>query len=670
MIVDFRRCYAFLVLIAFAPGLQLAADGEQQEGESGQQWQQKGDVWSQQQLGHGRIGPGAVSHVKHGGRHGNGAAAARKEKDDGWTDGTSTDLHHGDVHITTTAHPNARTCSKKMGVTTDQEMCMSVTLRMKKISGEALVRELSRLDSGGSVDANFLIRRLHIVTPEADPMVINHALDAFLEPRPWWLIRRELITGLERFDTSIWSHNATAEDILHTDLNNHDKPGAYVGKLSHITLQRYEAKMEAHLHQVGAVQFPPASACASSRMKLSHTVNAGWGSASAFFGIFVGEYPWAVFAPWESNSNLATEGIMYASPEFCPSVVNKWTCAFIPATNCSFPKAVSGCKPGGGGGGAGGGGESCNWDGDLLYSQATEAGERVGGKDAKTDSKEFKDAAASATHAVSAYHKDIDAWYASHKNDDFVSQAPVVNREGKQLEHRAADKWLVMKVFGALWRPNFEYRTLISKRIKLMWKEMYERHGLPSLTAEENTPCTAIHIRRGDRSLNMEGQEMRDWCSQWLPFKSWDDCTSKTTGKKGACQGISDYGCFHANPFGALTLQDYLDAAWSIHKTRNVFVLTDAADWLRRERSRRPSNDTWAIYSIASDGSKDRASDTPRATLNGVEYHASVRMAQSCQALVGHWGSGVTHMVRNAMCFRHGNPPVLGVCPPTVDMQM
>jgi hypothetical protein len=39
------------------------------------------------------------------------------------------------------------------------------------------------------------------------------------------------------------------------------------------------------------------------------------------------------------------------------------------------------------------------------------------------------------------------------------------------------------------------------------------------------------------------------------------------------------------NPFGSLTLQDYLDKAWMLRQTRNIFVMTDDGDWLRAELS-------------------------------------------------------------------------------------
>lgn len=562
------------------------------------------------------------------------------------TTASSGNPKRGNAHRTITIHAKERTCSKKMGVITDQEPCQTLQIQLAKISGAVLMRELVGVDGG--VDNNFLIRRIHIMTHDIDTLTINIALDVFLEHRPWWLIRKEVILGLERENK--WLTDSTNASSL--SVSGDGKHSAATSKFSHIYLHRYESKMEAHLHQIAAVQYPPQQECVHSRLKLSHTVNSGWGSASAFFGIFVTEFPWAIFAPYESNTNSAVEPVMYASVDLCPSVVNKWLCAFMPVTNCSFPNSVTKC---------GANGKPCKWDGDLMYTSASAEGKLIDESMIKSQAGILN----SAKTALSSYHKSIAAWYSEHRGDSFIKEEPVVTREKKALGDRRANHFLVMKVFGQVWRPNAVYRTLISKRIKLMWREMFQKYQLQTLNEEEST-CTAIHIRRGDRSLNMEGQAMRDWCNQWLPFASWDNCTSHTTGESQSCQGLSDYGCFSKNPFGALGLKDYLDAAWALQETRDVFVFTDDATWLERER--KAVDQAWRIYSIASDGSKDRENNTPRATMNGVEFHASLKMAQTCQAFVGHWGSGVTHMVHNAMCYKHGNA-VMGICPPTMDLR-
>ena len=98
--------------------------------------------------------------------------------------------------------------------------------------------------------------------------------------------------------------------------------------------------------------------------------------------------------------------------------------------------------------------KKCNWDGDLLYSSATASGKRLSDDERKAQGAQGGDH----NQPHSDYHKQVNSWYGPHRGDDFLSQVQVVSRplngQMKKLDHRWADKWLVMKVFGQLWRPN------------------------------------------------------------------------------------------------------------------------------------------------------------------------------------------------------------------------
>ena len=102
-----------------------------------------------------------------------------------------------DVHKTTIPNVKERTCSLRLGVATDAEICTTVLLRTAKLNGQLLLRELAE------TDRNFLVRRIHIMTHEQDVLTINKALDVFLEQRPWWVIRKEVFVGLDYFNTTV-----------------------------------------------------------------------------------------------------------------------------------------------------------------------------------------------------------------------------------------------------------------------------------------------------------------------------------------------------------------------------------------------------------------------------------------------------------------------------------
>lgn len=208
--------------------------------------------------------------------------------------------------------------------------------------------------------------------------------------------------------------------------------------------------------------------------------------------------------------------------------------------------------------------------------------------------------------------------------------------------------------YGLILRPNALYRSLIQKRIEEF------RH-------EENFPphisCVALHIRRGDRVLKLGPEQTEQFCKAHTKPHT-NECTNleKTDVP---CSTISDMGCFFLHGFGALRLQDYLDKASLLLNTTNVFVMTDDYNWLMEEKKTIAS--TWKVATLAARPGVDaRLHDSPIATSNGVDFLAAMAVARQCSAFVGHWGSAVTHVMYNVMCYNHGTS--VGHCPPTCDM--
>ena len=50
-----------------------------------------------------------------------------------------------------------------------------------------------------------------------------------------------------------------------------------------------------------------------------------------------------------------------------------------------------------------------------------------------------------------------------------------------------------------------------------------------------------------------------------------------------------------------------------------------------------------------------------------VDFWASVKLAQQCEAFVGHFSSASTVLVYNSMCYRHGYSTFLR-CPDAYDL--
>ena len=136
-----------------------------------------------------------------------------------------------------------------------------------------------------------------------------------------------------------------------------------------------------------------------------------------------------------------------------------------------------------------------------------------------------------------------------------------------------------------------------------------------------------------------------------------NNCSEVASGKWVSCSSLSDLGCFSTIPFGALTLNNYLDKAWALQKSHNVFLMTDATPaWMEQQRATISSS--WKIFSLPA---IDR--QNPQ---QGLNFFASVAIARKCGALVGNWFSGVSMLVHESMCYAHSNK--LGECPPTYDV--
>ena len=502
-----------------------------------------------------------------------------------------------------------KTCSTKLGAGdgTTKDWCFAVHIRIPHLTSALLEEAL------GPEDSNFLVRRAYIDTHEHRSSVIGPTLDHFVTTRPWWIIRREPFMELRQINNNNHHHHENKN-------KNNNNDSAALSATAHIFLQRYEARLEPHLWQIAAVQYPPAQYCEHTRLFIGHMVNSGWGSMISMYATTLTNHHWAIFATYDSNTNLPNESVMYASPSLCPDIVNKWLCAFLVTTNCTFPTVITQCFPDDGK-------KNC-WKSDFpIFTSASSSGQRI----AEEDYQKTPGIPAHLPPSLT-YHKEIEEVYKPFENNKLLADV-FYDAKNNHRTDRLPYSYTVLKSYGQLLRPNALYRLLIAQRIQQFWEDSKTQFGLEPLHL--GTPCTAIHIRRGDRSK--DGIDMNAFCKNHTRHgDGWGNCTNRE-GEQKSCGELSDLGCFGFRPFGGVTLQEYLDRAYALHSTRNVFIMTDAAEWLQRERQK--VDPSFKIYSISSQGSVSRQHTHQNATSHGVEYHASLRLVQQCQALVGHWGS-------------------------------
>lgn len=174
---------------------------------------------------------------------------------------------------------------------------------------------------------------------------------------------------------------------------------------------------------------------------------------------------------------------------------------------------------------------------------------------------------------ISEHHSSLDSQFDQFKGFD-IRKAIQFDANGIQRE-RAPDTYWMLLNYGLMWRHNWKMRSEIEKIIE-------EVRGKQREAFTPAYQCTAIHIRRGDRTLG-DGVNMTEYCEKIIR-KEGDDkekCMNENTGREIRCAEVQDLGCFNKVPFGALTLKDYLEKAYLVNPTKNIFLMTDATpQWL------------------------------------------------------------------------------------------
>jgi hypothetical protein len=220
-----------------------------------------------------------------------------------------------------------------------------------------------------------------------------------------------------------------------------------------------------------------------------------------------------------------------------------------------------------------------------------------------------------------------------------------------------------LKTQSMLFRPNANYRRSVMENVHKM-------------RSEENFPlgtrCASIHIRRGDRVALGNGRDVKEMCSHYRRFTNNGSCVNIDNPNDHS--DVVDYGCFSQNPYGTLTLVDYLERAEILlgNQSKTVFIMTDDAKWLKAEQAALSSTrfKDWTVHSVPAKYDKHSPGFDPAAvdheTESGIEFLTSLTLARQCQSFVGHFGSGFTVTIFFALCFQHEYHT--GKCPSAYDI--
>lgn len=358
-------------------------------------------------------------------------------------------------------------------------------------------------------------------------------------------------------------------------------------------------------------------------------------------------------------SSKADKSPQWINNNDCPThIKNSWECAFIPMTNCVYPKALQDCED-----------EPCletlrRSGHHLEFSSATQDGM------AKTFNDDSK----------------MNFFYSNFAPGKFlVDISPLILKKTEPtFQVETAEAVIFTQTF--MLRPIASYRRLM-------------RHYINSLYTDGFTPtspCIAVHVRRGDRVV--ENYNMSEWC--------YNATHGLPCGSDGVpCSPSPDLGCNTGNtPYGTISLKDVIENVGLLDQSiKDILVLSDDPLWLHRQitdmKSFAPQFKfhTFSFSEYKMSDSSRKASDNAynnnnanNATANnnaiditaldamqrhrnyhlfrsrhrdaGVRLQASLKAVQQCSAFMGHFGSAMTRMMWSAMCVESGM--YYGICPP------
>ena len=406
-------------------------------------------------------------------------------------------------------------------------------------------------------------------------------IDRFLGPRPWWVVRTE----------------------------PYEWQGLTEGTTTKIELRRLASeRYDAVLQSIARRQYP--SDCETRRLRV--TFLQGFSSFGNNFFNFNNDAAYcraSVYVPYIHDPNtLATN---FLDPGSCPSVHNKFECAFLPTTNCSIPRISSQHN---------------------FYSQATPSAKQI--------TKEEFD------QPIVKRDRDHEHALEHVKNFESVVSGGLAESSGPWSKTHIRPAYQQLFTYAFLFRLNYDFRRLVAQETK--------RFEVNSTTFPTKGKCVTVNMRK-DPDRAPIGVNVSEFCKN-------ASLGIRPPGNDGArmFSAFHNYGCHTSNPYGMITLDDFVKGAGIVSNSTFIYGTTDNARWLDHALRKYSKPPGYTIVPYAAPPNHRKS-----ATVSGVQYIASLFLARKCSAFVGNSGSAVSALYMNLLCVEHGN--VFGRCPPFFD---
>lgn len=295
-------------------------------------------------------------------------------------------------------------------------------------------------------------------------------IDKFITTRPWWVV------DLEPYKWFAWK----TEVVLH----------------------RVPDQYKIYLRRLISQNFPSEEFCSQSPVYISNHHSDEWGNRMLNMMGEWKRYRSCVFHVF-SSSNANVDGhTSFAGPEVCPTVMNKWTCLFLPTSNCTLPKPLRDCRS-----------EKCLSPAWGLYSNSSDTATLIPRHD-----NNFVESVVGRGDLANDKCLPFEAMHSSTPLTLISDNTTVRRRACTQSEFGVAF------LFGFLIRFNADFRSRIAQRV-FEFREPHNAMGshtstnaMPVSDQSQSQPwsfppgasCVAVHARLGDRRI--EGLDMIAWC--------------------------------------------------------------------------------------------------------------------------------------------------------------
>ncbi len=495
-----------------------------------------------------------------------------------------------------------------------QNDCLFAKFVLPKISIDLLENVLNHVNSS--------IKYMTLHSDEQLFEDITNNLDNCMARYPWWIVR------LVEFPTYIKLGYRLSYEEMHS-----------VPTESLILLQRVHPEFETELKFMIQRHFPPEEECKKRIMEVSNEDGDTWGNRLYNLGMRSIHHPTSVFAIYSTRTGLAVSESPFAASDECNDLVNKWECLFLTTTNCTLPKLISECPEG-----------KCVHNDVAYFSSATADGQLISDEEARKRFEEMQ-------HNNAPYYrfnsKLID--YPGHTNIMMeLTNASSITPELTRNAPFECEVDSLKYIFGIYTRFDSDFRMEIQNLI-----DDFRYHQAPLFTP--NMSCTAIHIRKDDRTL--KDKDMVEWCLNHTKLN--DEGTEYVhTGRNKYENGdISlgewhDMGCSMILPYGAASLLHFINASEIISpQEKNLFIMTDDKEWLKQEmehfnriKHTDPRLNQFNIFTFPA-REKHR---TQHDSIVSAEFWASMAVASQCSSLVGYvHASAAANIIYKYMCFYH-----------------